>query len=357
LYADVDGRLVRREGDELDVTAERTSVDTCGVPEVALVLVNDDDRTYAKVRLDDRSTDAVARGLSTIDAAVARAVVWAALWDATRDGELPVARYVEIVTRHAPAEPNVALLADAIADAGHAIAHYAPVDARADLSRQWLDVAWTALIEAPAGSDAQLAWARGIGAAAAYADDRAASIRALLDGAESAPAGLRLDPELRWSWLAALSASGHASLADADAELARDATSHGRTAHRTVLAARPDASVRAAAWEAAWADETLTNDHLAATIAGVRAGGRRDLVARFDETYFARLRVVWAERCIEIARRIVVGLFPASDSLDLVDAWLADNEDAPGALRRLIIEQRDGLARDLRVRAAQPSAL
>ncbi len=122
-----------------------------------------------------------------------------------------------------------------------------------------------------------------------------------------------------------------------------------------MLAARPDAAVRAAAWEAAWADETLTNDHLAATIVGVRAGGRRDLVARFDETYFARLREVWAERSIEIARRLVTGLFPASDSLALVDEWLDANADAPGALRRLVIEQRDGLARDLWVRAVQPA--
>jgi aminopeptidase N len=49
----------------------------------------------------------------------------------------------------------------------------------------------------------------------------------------------------------------------------------------------------------------------------------------------------------------VVGLFPATESLDLVDAWLAQNEDAPAALTRIVVEQRDHLARDLRVRAAQ----
>ena len=177
----------------------------------------------------------------------------------------------------------------------------------------------------------------------------------MLRGETEPPAGLRLDPELRWSWLTALSATGHADASDADAELARDGSSQGRTAHRTVLAARPDAEIRAAAWQAAWEDETLTNDQLDATIAGVRAGGRRDLVAAFDETYFARLRDAWAQRSIEIARRLVIGLFPASDTLTLVDAWLEENTDAPGALRRLVIEQRDHLARDLRVQAAQPS--
>ncbi|MFC0197015.1 ERAP1-like C-terminal domain-containing protein, partial [Microbacterium arthrosphaerae] len=172
-----------------------------------------------------------------------------------------------------------------------------------------------------------------------------------------APDGLPLDPELRWAWLIALAATGYATAEDADAELAADPTAQGHVAHRTALAARPDAAVRAAAWHAAWEDEGLTNDHLAATIAGVRAGDRRDLIAVHDEDYFARIRPAWAARSIEIARRLVIGLFPASDSLDDVDSWLDGNPDAPAALRRLVIEQRDGLARELRVRAAQPTAL
>ena len=49
------------------------------------------------------------------------------------------------------------------------------------------------------------------------------------------------------------------------------------------------------------------------------------------------------------------GLFPEAASLDRVDAWLAANGDAPAALRRIVIEERDHLARALRVRAAQPA--
>jgi Domain of unknown function (DUF3358). len=182
----------------------------------------------------------------------------------------------------------------------------------------------------------------------------ARDIAALLAGDAPLPDGLPLDAELRWSWLTALSATGHASQADADAQLEADATAQGRVAHRTVLAARPDAMVRTAAWQDAWSDESLTNEELSATIAGVRAGASRRFLAPLDSEYFARVREVWAQRSIEIARRLVVGLFPASDSLDHADAWLAAHDDAPAALRRLIIEQRDGLARDLRVRAAQP---
>lgn len=355
LYAFEGERLVRRAGVDLDISSARTPLTAPVLPDADLIVPNDDDRTYAKVGLDERSTDAVAAGLSTVPDAVARAVIWAALWNAVRDGQLPVTRYIDIAARHAPAEPNVALLADAIAHAGYAISRYASAAQSSALASRWLAVAWDALFAAAPGSDAQLAWARGVGAAAAVTGERAAELSAILRGDAAAPAGLALDPDLRWSLLIAVTATGDATSADADAELARDPSASGRARRRTVLAARPDAGIRAAAWHEAWTDAALSNDHLDATIAGIRAGGRRDLIAAHDDDYFARIRPVWSERSIEIARRLVVGLFPASDSLDSVDAWLTDNPDALAALRRLVIEQRDGLARALRVRAAQPA--
>ncbi|TGY35108.1 aminopeptidase N [Microbacterium laevaniformans] len=355
LYIERDGRLIRRGGLATDVSAERTALTGAALDDVVLIVPNDDDRTYAKVRLDDASTDAVARGLSTIDDALARAVVWAALWNAVRDGVLPAQRYVGIVARHAPAETDAALLTEATARAAFTVAHFAADNDRSALAAQWLETAWNALQRATPGSDAQLIWARTVGAAASVCGDRAADLRALLSGATVPPAGLALDPELRWVWLIALAATGDADEADISRELRNDDTASGRVAARTARAAQPAAPTRTAAWQAAWSDETLTNDHLDATIAGVRAGGRRDLIAAFDDDYFARILPTWRSRSIEIARRLVIGLFPASASLDPADAWLRDHADAPGALRRLIVEQRDALARDLRVRAAQPS--
>ncbi|WP_324011813.1 aminopeptidase N [Microbacterium sp. JZ37] len=355
LYAIDAGRLVRRASLDLDIRAERTTVDLPVAPDVDLILPNDGDRTYAKVRLDARSLDAVHEALSTIDDALARGLVWSALWNAARDGELPTGRYLEIVRRHAPAESNVALLGGVLANSAYAVGHYTPESSRAAERAAWLETTWQGMTAAAPGSDGQLAWARAVASAAAFHDGRAADLRAILAGERPAPDGLALDPDLRWAWLAALAATGHATSADADAELARDDTASGRTEHLRVLASRPDAAVRRDAWNAAWEDRTLTNDHLSATISGFRAGGRRDLVADFDDAYFARIRAAWEERSIEIAGRLVRGLFPEADSLDRVDAWLAANGDAPAALRRIVIEERDHLARALRVRAAQPA--
>lgn len=348
LYDRSDGRIVRRDQIELDVHDERTPLD---LAEADLVLLNDDDLTYAKVRLDDRSLATVEESLSSIDDPLARAVVWSALWNATRDGELPASRYTSIVRAHAPHEPNIGLLTGVQANALFAIRHFVPVGMRTQEHRAWVAAAADALHGSEAGGDAQLSWARALAAASAFDDERHEELRALLDG--DAPEGLTVDPDLRWQLLAALVTTGHADAADVADELERDDTGTGRTAARRALASRPDATVRAAAWEAAWTDESLSNDHLDAEIAGFRAGGRRDLIEQYDEEYFARIGDAWRTRSIELAQRLVVGLFPAAESLTLVDAWIADNDAAPAALRRIVVEQRDQLARDLRVRAAQ----
>ncbi|GAA3925042.1 aminopeptidase N [Microbacterium soli] len=341
------GRLALRERIELDVTQARTEIE---IPDVDLVLLNDDDLTYAKARLDERSLQTVEQSLSTLEDDLARGLVWSALWNATRDGELPAQRYLDIVRRHAMAETNVGLLGAVLGNAAFAVRHYVADEAREGQARAWTDTTWASLQSADAGSDAQLTWARAFASAAAFGghtDD----VRAILDG--DAPRGLVVDADLRWLLLTARATTGDASAEDIVAECDRDDTAAGRTAEIRALASRPDPDVRAAAWAAAWNDLVLSNDHLDATIDGFRAGGRRDLIAAYDEEYFTRIREAWETRSIEIARRLVLGLFPASHSTALADAWLDENVDAPGALRRLVIECRDELARDLRVRAAQ----
>ncbi|MBT2485666.1 MULTISPECIES: aminopeptidase N [unclassified Microbacterium] len=346
LYDRVEGRVVRREQIEQDVIDERTPVD---LPSADLVLLNDDDLTYVKARLDERSLDTVEQSLSSIEDPLARALVWSSLWNATRDGEFDVTRYLSIVREHAPAEPNIGLLAGILANASFALRHFLDGARRADEQSRWTETAWSALQAAEAGGDAQLSWARALATASAHDDARHVEVRAMLDG--SVPDGLVVDPDLRWQLLTALVTRGHADAADIAAEQERDDTGDGHTAARRALASRPDAPVRRAAWDAAWNDDSLSNDQLGAEIAGFRAGGRRDLIEAFDEDYFARLTTTWRARSIEIAKRLVVGMFPATDSLTLVDGWLAANEDAPSALRRLVVEQRDHLARDLRVRS------
>ncbi|MGC4994453.1 aminopeptidase N [Nocardia salmonicida] len=343
---DTRGDLVIRDRVELDIVDERTPVALASAP---LRLLNDGDLTYAKVRLDTASLATVERSVDRVSDPLARGLIWSALWNATRDGELGAERYLSMARDFAPTEPNMALLTAVLANASFTIGHYLPEATRDRWRGEWLESCWATLHSSAPGSGAQLAWARATAAAATVDGRRATDIRAIL--LDRAPQGLALDPDLRWALWTALAATGAAKVAELDAELERDNTASGRTAHLRTLTARPEPQVKASAWDSALGDTSLTNDHLDAVIEGFRAGQRRDLTARYDDEYFAALRAVWDRRSIEIARRIVVGLFPSADSLDGVDRWLASSADAPGALRRLVIEQRDHLARDLRVRA------
>ncbi|MFE3290847.1 aminopeptidase N [Rhodococcus sp. NPDC059234] len=344
---DGSGSLVLTERHSVDITGARTPVELTETP---LVLLNDGDLTYAKVRLGGFSVRTVEASLDRIVDPLARGLVWSALWNATRDGELDPRRYLGMARAFAPAESNTALSAAVLANASFAIGHYLPPAVRDPWRADWLESCWAAMHDAAPGSGSQLAWARAVAAAATVDDRRAREIRELLDGALPAPDGLALDPDLRWALWTALSATGHAVAADLDIELSFDATASGRTAHLRALAARPDPGVKADAWSSALTDTGLSNEHLDAVIGGFRAGERRDLTGGFDSEYFEAIRPIWEGRSIEIAKRIVLGLFPAAESLGAVDGWLGANADAPGALRRLVIEQRDHLARDLRVR-------
>ncbi|QSE38799.1 aminopeptidase N [Rhodococcus erythropolis] len=343
------GDLVRTERVELDITESRTSVD---LPPGALTLLNDEDLTYAKVRLDAESLSTVEASLDRVSDPLARGVIWSSLWNSVRDAQLSVFRYLDMVERFAPAETDLAILSAILTDAQYAVLHYVPKSLRPNVSAGWLETTWKAVFEAEPESGRQLAWARALSAAAAVNDARAGELRSILDGTCPGPVGLALDPDLRWALWIALSATGHASVSDFDSELSKDSTSAGRTAYVRAAASIPDAETKAAAWASATTDASLSNDRLDATIAGFRSGTDPSLIEGYAVEYFSSLGKWWSERSIEIARRLVNGLFPAAEDTSAVDSWIQANAEAPASLRRLVLERRDHLARDLRAQAS-----
>ncbi|MHD0306026.1 aminopeptidase N [Rhodococcus erythropolis] len=343
------GDLVRTERVELDITESRTSVD---LPPGALTLLNDEDLTYAKVRLDAESLSTVEASLDRVSDPLARGVIWSSLWNSVRDAQLSVFRYLDMVERFAPAETDLAILSAILTDAQYAVLHYVPKSLRPNVSAGWLETTWKAVFEAEPESGRQLAWARALSAAAAVNDARAGELRSILDGTCPGPVGLALDPDLRWALWIAMSATGHASVSDFDGELSKDSTSAGRTAYVRAAASIPDAETKAAAWASATTDASLSNDRLDATIAGFRSDTDPSLIEGYAVEYFSSLGKWWSERSIEIARRLVNGLFPAAEDTSAVDSWIQANAEAPASLRRLVLERRDHLARDLRAQAS-----
>jgi aminopeptidase N len=360
---DAAGALVRTDSVETDVDGELTLVSQLGgKARPALLLVNDEDLSYAKVRLDPHSEATVRSSLGTISDPMARALCWTALWDSARDAVTPAARYVEAVQRFGAFETGIGVLLNVLGNAGTAIERYVPAAGRNAVRSAFLDVAAAELEKAAPGSDHQLAWARTLAATSRFDAGRLDLAKGLLDGS-TVIEGLSVDAELRWNLWHALAANGQADPAQLDAELARDNTASGKSGHATALAARPEPSVKDAAWDAAVHGTALSNQLLSATIAGFNTAPA-GLLAGYVEPYFECLERVWADRSIEIASRIVRGLYPAGQDLtpDLppeehpvivrTDKWLAEHTDAPRALRRIIIEQRSQLLRALTAQAA-----
>jgi len=360
---DADGALVRTGSIETDVAGTLTELpQLAGKPRPALLLVNDDDLSYAKVRLDPVSEATVRASLDRIADPMARALCWTALWNSARDGETPASLYVDAVAAFARAETGIGVLLNILDNAATAVERYIPLDSREEVRSAFLAAAAAELDRAKHGSDQQLAWARTVATLSRHDDALLPRLRGLLDGT-SAVEGLAVDAELRWHFWHALAANGQATAGELDAELARDTTASGRAGHATAMASRPDAHVKAAAWDAAVHGTELSNQLLTATISGFTTAPP-SLLEPYVDPYFECLRTVWDGRSIEIASRIVRGLYPAAQDLvpgvrpedhpvvRRTDDWLAANPDAPHALRRIIIEQRSHLLRALKAQAA-----
>ncbi|GAA4286569.1 aminopeptidase N [Georgenia daeguensis] len=365
--ADGAAALTRTHRFEVELTGESAPVPgAAGLPRPALVLVNDDDLTYGKLRLDADSLATVREHLGDLREPLARSLVWAALWNATRDALLPAADYLGLVLRHGPAETDSAVLGGLTLNASTAVELYAPPALRDELRLRLGQGSFGHLRDAEPGSDAQLVWARSLARVAATTPAAAPRLRGLLSGSEAVP-GLPLDPELRWSLWQALAALGAASLDELDEELARDRTADGATQHLAAVTSFPDADVKAASWDTLMTPGALSNDHVDATLTGFTQPWHRELTAPFTERYFDALRQIWERHSIEIASRLVRRLYPGhqdavagrapqDDPVVLrTTAWLEENADAPAALRRLVIEARDQLLRSLRAQeAARP---
>jgi aminopeptidase N len=360
LYRVTDGGTLERYARaETDVDGARTVVaDLAGADAPDLVLVNDDDLTYCKIRFEATSLATLREHLGSVTDPLARALCWSALWNMTRDALLPARDFVDLVLRFAGRESEIGVLQMLHAWAESAVTHYAAPGRRETSGRLLAEGARRELYAAGPGSEQQLAWARFF-ARVATADADFELLRDLLAGA-AAVEGLDLDQELRWVFLEPLAAHGVVDEKVLAEELARDDTASGKRHQVRCLAARPSEAVKAQAWAQVVESDALSNAMVEATIAGFGQGAQRDLLAPYAEKYFAVIERVWAERSIQIGMHVVQGLFPSlqqsQETLDATDAWLQAHREAAPALRRLVLESRDDLARALRGQACDAAA-
>ncbi|MEU6774347.1 aminopeptidase N [Streptomyces sp. NPDC046759] len=342
------GRLVLRERVDLDVP--QTAPQPIG-KRPALLLLNDGDLTYAKVRFDAESFETVRAGLSGLPDPLTRAVVWNALRDAVRDGELPPAAYLEAARAHLPRETDLAIAQGVLAFASGQIAdqYLRPEDRPAALST--LTALCRDLLRRTEDGDnpgLRLIAVRHLIGVAAHPDTIAAW---LADG--TVPGGPELDPELRWRILARLAALGATDEAAIAAELERDPSATGQEGAARCRAALPHPEAKRAAWEAMFAGDELSNYLFTATAQGFWQPEQAELVREYVPRFYPDAVSLSARRGPAMAVAAGRWAFPAhavdAENLRFGGACLRDADPTP-ALRRTLADRLDDLARALRVR-------
>ncbi|WOT36881.1 aminopeptidase N [Streptomyces coeruleorubidus] len=355
---DASGKLVRGERIELDVDGELTAVpQLVGKRRPAVILLNDDDLSYAKVRLDEQSLAFVTEHLGDFESSLPRALCWASAWDMTRDAELPARDYLSLVLSGIGKESDIGVVQSLHRQVKLAVDLYADPAAREALLARWTDATLAHLRAAAPGSDHQLAWARAF-AATARTPEQLDLLDALLDGSQTIE-GLVVDTELRWAFVQRLAAVGRFDETEIAGEYDRDRTAAGERHAATARAARPTPEAKAEAWASVVDSDKLPNAVQEAVIGGFVQTDQRDLLAPYADRYFEVVKDIWESRSHEMAQQIAVGLYPtvqvSRETLDKTDAWLASAEPN-AALRRLVSESRAGVERALRAQAADAAA-
>ncbi len=341
--------LVRRDRVAVEVTGERTAVpELSGVPAADLLLLNDDDLTYAKVRFDERSIDTIMESLGDLTEPLGRALCWAALWDMVRDAEIAARDYLRVVATGLPRESDPSLVRTTLAHAERALSYFADPD--------WAPTGWDRLAQlarenAAAPSASQRTWAM-VYASAARGDADLSTVAGWRAGV-GVPDGLQVKSDLRWELLQSLVAAGAAGPADIDAEAAADPTTSGMVAAACCRALIPSADAKAAAWAAIINPATPMNTRRA-MMEGFQHPSQVTLTAPYAAAYLDALPSILQTWEFLPAQILTAIAFPTHqvnrETLDQVDRWLADS-DPSQALRRLVSDRRDDTLRAIHARA------
>ncbi|HEU0130536.1 MAG TPA: aminopeptidase N, partial [Mycobacteriales bacterium] len=303
LYSASDSGLVRTDRVELDVVGSVTEVpELVGRAQPDLVLVNDDDLSYCKIRLDERSLATLTDRLGTLTESLPRTLCWAAAWDMTRDGELAARDYLRLVLRNIGSETQVGVVQTLIAQSLGAIVNYGDPANRRAAYDLLAGAAWDHLNAAEPGSDHQLAWTRAF-VQSARSDEHLGLVAGLLNGTTDVP-GLAVDTELRWHIVRNLAARGTIDDAVIEAEAERDPTAAGARHAVAARAARPTPEAKAEAWASIVDDDRLPNAMLSATMAGFQQADQAELLVPYAEKYFSAIERLWDERTNETAINI-----------------------------------------------------
>ncbi len=344
-------KLVRTKRIEVDVVGDKTLIKELeGIKRPDLLLVNDDDLTYAKIRLDSHSLNTATKEIASIESSLSRALIWGAVWDMVRDAEVGTGKYLDLVLAGIEKETDIGLVQQVLMQCRSAIDVFADRKNRKNYNIKLASGIEKLISLAKPGSDRQLALVRTF-SAVATTEEQVTKVAQILDG-QLQIEGLIVDTDLRWALLRRLVVVGKRGEKDIEEELKKDDTVMGREHAAGAKAAMPSLEAKQKAWDQVINNKNLTNSELHSILAGISYMDHEEVLKNFVDKYFDSVSSLWNARTHEIGQSLVTGLFPSTNiNMDVVkkcDEFLEKNKDLAVGARRIVIEQRDSLARALK---------
>lgn len=351
-FYDVDehsGQLVRTHRLETDIDGSRTEIpELIGQEAPDLVLVNDDDLAYTKIRLDEYSQDTVTEHLKDFAEPLPRTLVWQAAWDGVHDATSAPRGYVHTVLNNISFETDSTVVLVQLRHLDTVLTRYICPQDRSRMTEETAEQLWALVQSAEPGSDNQLQFVRAYARHATTAQ-QCERVEALESG-QLVLDGLNIDTDLRWAFIIALAAAGRADQKVIDTALAQDNTEHGAIAAAQARAAIPTAEAKAETWAMVVEHGSMPNSLQGAAIAGFQQTVDPDLLQPYISEYFRVIEDTYRNRSHEIAEQIAVGLFPKNPdptTIETVDEFLSQLPEDLNGLRRLILEGKDRMLRAL----------
>ena len=344
-------KLVRIKRIEVDVVGAKTIIKELeGIKRPDLLLVNDDDLTYAKIRLDSHSLNTATKEIASIESSLSRALIWGAVWDMVRDAEVGTGKYLDLVLAGIEKETDIGLVQQVLMQCRSAIDVFADRKNRKNYNIKLATGLEKLINLANPGSDRQLALVRTF-SAVATTEEQVTKVSQILDGLLKIE-GLVVDTDLRWALLRRLVVVGKRGEKDIEEELKKDDTVMGREHAAGAKAAMPSLEAKKKAWDQVINNVNLTNSELHSILAGISYMDHEEVLKNFVDKYFDSVSNLWNARTHEIGQSLVTGLFPSTNINQEVvkkcDEFLDNNKELAVGARRIIVEQRDSLARALK---------
>lgn len=357
---DGSGSLVRTHSLPIDIDSESTQVDAAeGLDRPDVIIVNDADLTYAKVRFDPASMETAARRLSDFDDSLTQLLVLATLWDEVRDGERPVQDYIDTVLAHLGSITHSSGLLTQMRQLETAVGTYLPPNERAQAQTALADRFTQLLQTVDEGTDQAFQFVRGF-IKHAHTEAQLTTLKSWLEETTAEVFGITIDTDLTWEILISLSAHDELDDSAIESMIGRDPSATGVRQAATARAARATTAAKSAAFTRMIDESDLPNSELGALALGFRIGlqtGTGGIIeaapplSSFADEYFRRVSGWWETRTLEMAQTMALRLFPPVDEATVAAAhqWLADHPAAPKGLLRLMRENLADAQRALQV--------